>query len=67
MTADYASFQLWDTSQALCSYVRGMLCHKAMLAGIGVGKEVRRKTFKGAAGKTLSSGGSLPDAWKGWT
>lgn len=37
VTPDYLSFQIWDTVQAICSYVRGMLSTQAMLAGIGVG------------------------------
>eukprot|EP00951_Prasinocladus_malaysianus_P050004 scaffold675891_cov60-Prasinocladus_malaysianus.AAC.1 len=39
VSPDYAAFQLWDTGQALCSYVRGMLCQKAIMIGIGVGQE----------------------------
>lgn len=45
VTSDYAPFQLWDTSQGLCSYVRGMLCQKAIMVGIGVGQEVRWLSF----------------------
>src|SRR4051794_10293325 len=30
-------FQLWDTIQAMCSYLRGMLCTHAVLTGLGVG------------------------------
>ncbi|KAL4518912.1 hypothetical protein Ndes2437B_g04800 [Nannochloris sp. 'desiccata'] len=37
VTADYLSFQIWDTIQGLSSYVRGMLSTQAMLTGIGVG------------------------------
>ncbi|KAK3283766.1 hypothetical protein CYMTET_8552, partial [Cymbomonas tetramitiformis] len=36
---DYLSFQLWDTVQGLCSYVRGVLTTQALLAGLGVGQE----------------------------
>jgi hypothetical protein len=36
---DYASFQLWDTLQGFCSYVRGMLTSHALMKGIGVGEE----------------------------
>mmetsp|Transcript_46548 Transcript_46548/g.118804 ORF Transcript_46548/g.118804 Transcript_46548/m.118804 type:complete len:467 (-) Transcript_46548:50-1450(-) len=39
VTPDYLAFQTWDTAQALCSYVRGMLCQKAIMTGIGVGQE----------------------------
>lgn len=46
MTPDYLAFQTWDTTQALCSYVRGMLCQKAIMTGIGVGQEVRARAAK---------------------
>ena len=36
---DYGSFQLWDTLQGFCSYVRGMLTSHALMKGIGVGEE----------------------------
>ncbi|BDA41824.1 RUS1 family protein C16orf58 homolog [Coccomyxa sp. Obi] len=39
VTPDYIDFQIWDSIQALCSYVRGMICSNAILTGIGVGKE----------------------------
>lgn len=39
MTPDYARFQLWDSIQAVCSYVRGILTSQAMLAGVGVGQQ----------------------------
>ena len=37
VTSDYLSFQLYDTIQASSSYLRGLLCTQAILAGIGVG------------------------------
>ena len=37
VTPDYLSFQLYDTVQASSSYLRGLLCTQAILAGIGVG------------------------------
>lgn len=40
VTSDYLGFQTWDSIQALMSYVRGMLCSQAILAGIGVGEQV---------------------------
>jgi len=33
----YARFQAFDTLQALCSYLRGVLCTQAILKGLGVG------------------------------
>lgn len=30
-------YQVWDSVQGLCSYVRGMLSSQAMLVGVGVG------------------------------
>lgn len=40
VTPDYLPFQIWDTVQALCSYVRGMAASQATLQGIGVGSAV---------------------------
>ena len=37
VTSDYLEFQIWDSVQALMSYVRGMLCSQAIMTGIGVG------------------------------
>jgi len=37
VTPDYLEFQLWDTIQAACSYLRGILCTQAVLVGVGVG------------------------------
>ena len=39
VTPDYLSFQVWDSVQALSSYLRGMLCTQALLIGVGVGVE----------------------------
>lgn len=36
---EYATYQAWDTVQAMCSYLRGVLATRALLAGVGVGKE----------------------------
>jgi hypothetical protein len=36
-----AGFQVWDTVQALSSYVRWMLSSHAIMTGMGVGNEVR--------------------------
>ena len=37
VTPDYLTFQVYDTIQASSSYLRGLLCTQAILAGIGVG------------------------------
>jgi hypothetical protein len=34
---EYLAYQGWDTVQALCSYLRGILTTKAILEGSGVG------------------------------
>ncbi|CAN0458616.1 unnamed protein product, partial [Laminaria digitata] len=34
---DYMEYQSWDTVQALCGYLRGVLCLTAMLHASGVG------------------------------
>ena len=41
VTADYAGFQIWDSVQGLCSYVRGTISTAALLkaAGLGGGNE----------------------------
>ncbi|CAM9511514.1 unnamed protein product, partial [Sphacelaria rigidula] len=36
---EYVEYQTWDTVQALCSYLRGVLCLTAMLDAAGVGDE----------------------------
>ena len=36
---DYLPYQMWDTVQAFCSTVTGMLAAKAMLTGMGVGND----------------------------
>lgn len=36
---EYLTYQIWDTVQALCSYLRGILTTKAILEGSGVGSE----------------------------
>ena len=43
VTPDYLEFQIYDTIQAVCSYLRGMLCTHAVLTGMGVG-EVRQRS-----------------------
>ncbi len=37
VTPDYLAFQSWDTAQAMCSYLRGILATQAILDGMGVG------------------------------
>lgn len=36
---EYATFQAWDTVQASCSYLRGILATQAIFEGVGVGRE----------------------------
>ena len=38
-TRTYLPYQIWDTAQAFCSTVTGMLAAKAMLTGMGVGND----------------------------
>ena len=40
VTPDYLSFQIYDTIQAVSSYLRGLLCTQALLTGLGVGKVI---------------------------
>ena len=34
---EYLSYQIWDSLQALCSYIRNVLTAKAVLVAVGVG------------------------------
>lgn len=34
---EYAEFQAYDTIQAMCSYLRGILATQSILEGVGVG------------------------------
>ena len=34
---EYVEYEWWDSGQALCSYVRGILCSRALLEASGVG------------------------------
>ncbi|KAF0701610.1 Aste57867_7958 [Aphanomyces stellatus] len=36
---EYLTFQLWDTCQAMCSYLRGVLATQSVLESVGVGKD----------------------------
>ena len=40
-----AAFQVWDSIQALSSYIRGMLSSQAILKGVGVGQQVNSSSF----------------------
>eukprot|EP00039_Didymoeca_costata_P002773 m.62523 g.62523 ORF g.62523 m.62523 type:complete len:481 (+) comp11514_c0_seq2:13-1455(+) len=46
---DYATYQFWDSAQALCSYITGTLASFAVLKGVGVGDSEAT-----AAGATLT-------------
>jgi hypothetical protein len=37
VSSDYLHYQLWDTLQAFCSSITGMLATLAILKGVGVG------------------------------
>jgi hypothetical protein len=41
VTTDYAQYQVMDTLQALCSYLRGILTTRAVLSGLGVGDSTK--------------------------
>ncbi|ETV93485.1 hypothetical protein, variant 1 [Aphanomyces invadans] len=36
---EYLTFQMWDTCQAMCSYLRGVLATQSVLESVGVGKD----------------------------
>ncbi|RLN48632.1 hypothetical protein BBJ28_00004717 [Nothophytophthora sp. Chile5] len=39
VSEDYLAFQFWDTMQAMCSYLRGVLATQSVLQSVGVGDE----------------------------
>ncbi|GMF60804.1 unnamed protein product [Phytophthora fragariaefolia] len=39
VSEDYLSFQCWDTLQAMCSYLRGVLATQSVLQSVGVGDD----------------------------
>ena len=38
---EYSEFQIWDTVQALCTYLRGVLATQAVLQSVGVGDSMK--------------------------
>eukprot|EP01121_Diplochlamys_sp_Union-15-3_P009506 TRINITY_DN2593_c0_g1_i2.p1 TRINITY_DN2593_c0_g1~~TRINITY_DN2593_c0_g1_i2.p1 ORF type:complete len:416 (-),score=72.18 TRINITY_DN2593_c0_g1_i2:23-1270(-) len=44
VSQDYLKYQVWDTLQALCSSISGMLSTKAVLKGVGVGEATATAT-----------------------
>lgn len=70
VSKDYFSYQIWDTLQALCSSVTGVLSNKAILQGMGVGNA--EATVSGAAIQWVVKNGSgmvgrIIFAWKNGT
>ena len=43
VTSDYLSFQVFDSLQGLCSYVRGVVSASAVLSGLGVGQQQQQQ------------------------
>ncbi|DAZ92464.1 TPA: hypothetical protein N0F65_012694 [Lagenidium giganteum] len=39
VSEDYLTFQFWDTIQAMCSYLRGVLATQSVLQSVGVGDD----------------------------
>lgn len=39
VSEDYLAFQMWDTLQAMCSYLRGVLATQSVLESVGVGDD----------------------------
>lgn len=39
VSEDYLNFQFWDTLQAMCSYLRGVLATQSVLQSVGVGDD----------------------------
>ena len=49
VTPDYLSFQVYDSLQGLCSYVRGVCSSNAVLSGLGVGSSSSSSSLAAAA------------------
>uniref|UniRef100_A0A1I8FTF8 SSD domain-containing protein n=1 Tax=Macrostomum lignano TaxID=282301 RepID=A0A1I8FTF8_9PLAT len=63
VSADYLTYQMWDTAQAFCSSVTGALAGRAVLTGYGVGDQgasVARRHPRLAAARRLRHGGPHP-------
>ena len=70
VTPDYFAFQAWDTAQAMCSYLRGILATQAILDGVGVGdgtKTVASATLQWVTRDGASMFGGLVFTWWGGT
>ena len=70
VTPDYLAFQAWDTAQAMCSYLRGILATQAILDGVGVGdgtKTVASATLQWVTRDGASMLGGLLFTWWGGT
>jgi len=68
VTPDYLAFQTWDTAQAMCSYLRGILATQAILDGVGVGdgtKTVASATLQWVTRDGASMLGGLIFTWWG--
>lgn len=65
---EYLTFQAWDTVQASCSYLRGILATQALLGAVGVG-DGRATALAATLAWVLRDGagmvGSLVFAWWG--
>lgn len=55
VTSDYLSFQVYDSLQGLCSYVRGVCSSAAVLSGLGVGSSPSPSTSTLAAAATINA------------
>lgn len=44
VSKDYARYQFFDSLQAFCSSITGLLAHRAILQGVGVGNELATAT-----------------------
>ena len=51
---EYMRFQAWDTVQALCSYLRGVLSTRAILEGAGLGAEEAALAATGKSARVIT-------------
>ena len=59
VTDDYLGFQVFDSLQGLCSYVRGVCSSAAVLSGLGVGSGGGDPSSSSSASSTLAAAAAI--------
>lgn len=63
---EYLEYQAWDTVQALSSYLRGILCTRAVLAGVGVGDATATPLAAAVTWVLRDGAGMTASLWFSW-